>query len=486
MGAVQCIFKRRTNAVVEPLVLCGPVIGNVTETTANVLLEIDETTVMTCIARPVEGGIPIQATLSLVRNIPRVFELIGLSPSTIYSITFEPLAVVQELELRERGCKIRTCQRAVDTSRVRFVALSCDWPSRLEAKAQNPWDHVATLCKEGDCDVVLHLGDQVYTWANGCTTAAMRIMDNIKKPGLTEAVKCKMQTNAAAKLQESYQCTWSQPSCAIALAHSSHHMIWSDNDVTNDFTVARKQDGSQEFLPEYLTIGMCVYRMYQRALWDPAGSVDQAVLRSQERMEEWHFHTYGPCGVFLMDLRGNRIRPNGELYGGLPPLISEQQRISVERAFETCGMTCMILCSEIPFVSEKPEGIRQKAEKFPFLKDHWPYQLDELVWILELCFSWKSANPNRELIMIAGDIHISVDSVITDSLTGLSIRHITTSPITNSVSEFYPELKGQLNERFSYRHEPLHKQRTFCTVDVSWKDGKAVASVQLIGFPVPM
>ena len=30
--------------------------------------------------------------------------------------------------------------------------------------------------------------------------------------------------------------------------------------------------------------------------------------------------------------------------------------------------------------------------KIPFLVDHWPYCLDELVWLLELCFNFKASS----------------------------------------------------------------------------------------------
>jgi hypothetical protein len=30
-----------------------------------------------------------------------------------------------------------------------------------------------------------------------------------------------------------------------------------------------------------------------------------------EEIKEWHQHTYGPVGIFMFDLRGNRIDGNG-------------------------------------------------------------------------------------------------------------------------------------------------------------------------------
>merc|ERR1719221_2577946 len=129
-------------------------------------------------------------------------------------------------------------------------------------------------------------------------------MDLIREDlNIGPVLRKKMRNMAAKKLQESYRSTWAHKGVSVTLARSSHLMIWSDNDVTNDFTVARNPDGSQEFDPDYLKVAMDVYRMYQRQLWDPKCGEDQ----------EWHFHQYGPFGIFLMDMRGNRINQEGTI-----------------------------------------------------------------------------------------------------------------------------------------------------------------------------
>ena len=61
-----------------------------------------------------------------------------------------------------------------------------------------------------------------------------------------------------------------------------------------------------------------------------------------------------------------------------------------ENFFNTEGLQVIILANEIPFVGDDPVSIQEKAEKVDFLKDHWPYNLADLVRILDLCFTWKS------------------------------------------------------------------------------------------------
>eukprot|EP00929_Paragymnodinium_shiwhaense_P097462 TRINITY_DN5912_c0_g1_i1.p1 TRINITY_DN5912_c0_g1~~TRINITY_DN5912_c0_g1_i1.p1 ORF type:complete len:507 (+),score=67.87 TRINITY_DN5912_c0_g1_i1:92-1612(+) len=474
--AVDAPHKR-----LEALVLCGPVIGKVTDKTANVLLEIDETTHVTCVATPEDGSEQVSTSRTLDKHMPGVFQLQGLSPSTTYNISFVGLAAPQLVELQERGCKVRTVAPAEDLHHLRIVALSCDYPDQL-GKAENPWDRLATRSVAGDCDVMLHLGDQVYTWANGCASAAWRVMDLLGKDGVEPSLRLKMERSAAHKLQESYRSTWGLPSTAKTFSHASHLMIWSDNDVTNDFTVARNPDGSQMYSPEYLTVATSVYRSYQRQLWDPSTGQDLVQLGPDVReVQEWHFHQYGPFGIFMIDMRGNRITPQGVLKDG--PILSGQQRKALQDAFAAPGLACMLLCAEIPFVGDSPETIRKNAEKLAFLKDHWPYHLDDLLWLLELAFSWKAAVPGREVVMLSGDIHVSADSMIKDRHTGATIRSITTSPITNGVQPFFPALKGELNERYSYEHQPFPGQRTFCCLDLKHENGAAEVGIDLVCIP---
>jgi len=258
-------------------------------------------------------------------------------------------------------------------------------------------------------------------------------------------------------------------------------MIWSDNDITNDFTIARDKEGYQMWDKEYLSTAMRVYRMYQRALHDPNVVTGQEELDHRVEVEEWHAHIYGPLGVFLIDMRGNRIQPDGEIKpkhatpdDELPPVMSDRQKADMAAMFANEDLLCIMVCAEIPFAGEHPEGFREKAKKFPVLKDHWLYKMDELLFILDHAFKFKASKPGREVILLGGDIHVSVESVIKELSTGIEIRQITTSPITNDVSRFRPALEGVIDGRYEYKHiaEPFAKQRTFATFDFSFEGGK--------------
>ena len=255
-----------------------------------------------------------------------------------------------------------------------------------------------------------------------------------------------------------------------------------DNDVANDFTTMKNQEGAQKYHPKFLQCGMRTYREYQRRLWDP-----EAPLQLEEDVGEWHAHVYGSVGIFMFDLRGNRIDGEGNQMSE-NPLISDAQWEHLERFFATEGLRAVVLCSETPFVGDEPDIIKEKVETNPqmdFLRDHWPFNSDELVRLLDLCFTWKSEGEDsgvgRDVLLIGGDIHCGVTSVIRDEETGLQINHLTTSPVTNHVCKFFPPPQGEISPRYNFSHLPLgQKFRNFADVRIEMDDNDVYIQAQLI------
>ena len=67
---------------------------------------------------------------------------------------------------------------------------------------------------------------------------------------------------------EKYRNIWTKKATRWSLQQGSHLMIWSDNDVANDFTTMKDQSGEQAYPPAFLQVGIEMYRDYQRLLWD--------------------------------------------------------------------------------------------------------------------------------------------------------------------------------------------------------------------------
>ena len=135
----------------------------------------------------------------------------------------------------------------------------------------------------------------------------------------------------------------------------------------------------------------------------PIGTCASLPSVSAETLEEGHFHTYGPCGILMIDMRGNRIRPTGRLRDGEPPLLSFHQRRMIEAAFATPGLSCMLVAAEIPFVGASIEKCNDPKvlKQTPFLADHWAHCPSELTWLLDQCFAFKAGFEGREVLLLA-------------------------------------------------------------------------------------
>ena len=249
-------------------------------------------------------------------------------------------------------------------------------------------------------------------------------------------------------------------------------MIWSDNDVANGFTTLKLENGEQAYHPQFIQCGMEVYREYQRRLWDSNCS---SKIPIDVEVEEWHSHVYGngKIGIFLFDLRGNRITPEG-IQKSENSLLSDKQWQDFEVFMSNPELRAVILGSETPFIGEEPAETRKKVENISdliFLKDHWYFNEEELLRLVKICFDWKAKGDGmHDLIFIAGGIHCGpcgVTSILTDEETGLQINHFTTSPVTNHVCDFFPALTGKLSDRFNFVNFPLGKSfRNYLDVEI--------------------
>ena len=67
--------------------------------------------------------------------------------------------------------------------------------------------------------------------------------------------------------------------------------------------------------------------------------------------------SYGPVGIFLMDMRGNRITANGVQHSD-NVMVSNEQWDAILQFYNNPDLKVIILCSEIPFVGDEPETIQ--------------------------------------------------------------------------------------------------------------------------------
>ena len=135
-------------------------------------------------------------------------------------------------------------------------------------------------------NTVLHLGDQIYP-DNEDIANADKTFNNIFDE-LPEHKQQSMMERGWELYRNKYRKVFSLEGKVDLMSKVSNLTIWSDNDVANDFTTMKNEDGSQKYHPNFLQCGMRTYREYQRCLWDPESSPDL-----NEEVGEWHSHIYG-------------------------------------------------------------------------------------------------------------------------------------------------------------------------------------------------
>eukprot|EP01120_Amphizonella_sp_Union-15-10_P002908 TRINITY_DN131_c0_g1_i5.p1 TRINITY_DN131_c0_g1~~TRINITY_DN131_c0_g1_i5.p1 ORF type:complete len:520 (-),score=128.09 TRINITY_DN131_c0_g1_i5:67-1626(-) len=451
-------------------VLVGPVIGKVDSTSANILLEVNGNSFVTVHLVPENSKKAKVVTLEqeMPRNIPHVFVVTGLVPKTTYNVCFSGL---NKKNIVENVGKFTTLPKKI--KKLGIIALSCDRPERIKDGETNMWKLVEDKLNSNEVQIVLHLGDQVYGQKE--LTDAFVILRQAQQDGIENDQQLyKVCEKVQQRLADIYRFTWGLGHTAKSLARGSHLMIWSDNDLYNDFTITK-----DDLAPLQIHLGHMVYRRYQRQLWDPN-------YKDSESCEEECFQKIGPVGILLLDMRGNRIDFEGrQLLNN--PIVSEEQWKLIDQVFSDDSLKVLVVCAEIPFVEDTPERTIASSKKpgLEFLTDHWTANPAELERILKIFFDWKAAGKGeREIVLIGGDIHVGVDTVITDDTTGITIRQLTATPITNHVTEFFPPLENKIFGRFSYKHTAV-KVRNFAQIDISVEDNGVKVKSELIRDPNP-
>ena len=127
-------------------------------------------------------------------------------------------------------------------------------PSRLLLGQLNPWKFITNKIIDSssdnnvDIDVILHLGDQVYPDDENISHAAKifaKLYDD-----MDESKQNDMMDRGRELYREKYRKDFNMPFKKEVLAKVSNLMIWSDNDVANDFTTLKLYSSGMNFFQD--------------------------------------------------------------------------------------------------------------------------------------------------------------------------------------------------------------------------------------------
>jgi len=202
---------------------------------------------------------------------------------------------------------------------------------------------------------------------------------------------------------------------------------------------------------------------------------------------EWHFHVWGPLGVFCLDVKESRIwKGRTGANASDSPLLSDEQWRCFSDALATENLNTIVLTCEVPFIDDSIGDARYKATdpSHGHLDMHWPFHGSELLRLLNGLFDWKHAEKGREVVLIGGGINVGVDTLIRHSGGGDEIRQFIVGPAASTPeTDLWAERTGSLDENITYEHGKVLKENNCCYCGVKGDEVGDIATTSLVCTP---
>ncbi|KAK2166162.1 hypothetical protein LSH36_41g11018 [Paralvinella palmiformis] len=480
-------------------ILCGPVIGLVTQSTAIVLLEVDDDADVTMELKI--SGKSHSRKKSLRAKTPTVYEFDGLQENKTYQI------LVPEVSKKHLG-EVRTLP--LDIKKINVAVVSCDL-AKLQSKV-DMWERLYYDGRRDDVQILMHIGDNVYIDEEvsydmtnqeliedeSRLLNAKKVDQNIPYVRARSVLSGLSQDDWESKRQEileiyrdKYRRVWGRPSKARCLAHFSNLMILDDHDIRDDFG-SEPQDGDPDHKEYFLGhIALQVYHEYQRQLWDP-----DVMSKREELYNEFYCITHGPLGILMLDARMitscymPKRDPGDDTYYG------KEQTADFRRQFAGNGeVRLWLIAASLPLMFLKRK-INELAERTKIADDMAGFinvhHKSDFVPMLDMFRKWKERRgPGSDIMILAGDVHIGGFTDIyhkRDNKKSLVCRQVTTSPICNKHWKFHEYKAIRTMMRFTesygsygYHHYDWVNQCNFAILKIDFSNPSLLKySVELV------
>jgi phosphodiesterase/alkaline phosphatase D-like protein len=421
----------------------GPIIGEVTDTTARILIEVDSDDHIICEAIDINNNIVSDAK-GFTKDRPSVFKLQGLIPDTKYRIVFK--------EVVNNYPKGSFKTYKTNTDSLNIAVVSCNFLGRRQET--DLWaDLRDRYIIPGNVDLLIHAGDQIY----GDSTFA-RSLETIKSNN-PKSKKAQNEQILEA-YRRLYRAWWAESSTRDVLANVPNLMIWDDHEIRDDWGSRREDYNSRTEEYRIGTLARQVYREYQRQLWEDLPHND----------EEEHFHVWGTIGVLFVDQRGGRSFGRDVAR----PYLGSRQWNNIVNTLKTGALSkirALIIVTSVPLVYLGSNITRSGVSIVDDLYDHWSHPINnkEQIEMLRALRDWKQTIPGqRELLVVGGDVHIGGHTDIKHE--GITIyKQLITSPIANTPPKWYEfygllllsEAEERLTSSYSYEHHNFTNKRNY-------------------------
>ncbi|KAK1942219.1 hypothetical protein P3T76_006541 [Phytophthora citrophthora] len=185
-----------------------------------------------------------------------------------------------------------------------------------------------------------------------------------------------------------------------------------------------------------------------------------------QRGEEFLFEV-GSIGIFLLDLRSNRLEPGGSQMSENELLSNVQWRF-IEETLERTDLRLLLVCSESPVIDDVI------TEVTDVISETWSADGPAQARFLSQLFEWKLQQPNREFVVISGGnpIRCFGRMRVKDAKLRTEAEQVTVGAISAYSSQSETSKRsGTLHDRFEFQHEELVSEK--CFVELKLESGQS-------------
>ena len=397
----------------EPSVI---VVGYCTDTSARIFCCAMGNGPQSSVARiawRVAGDTPVQTQEKELRPADpcqfEVFELEGLPQSAAleYAIDVAPSSrkLTDKNKLLKQSPKSFRLLPSGRPMRLGLVSCNGVFQESDEKRRYDLWKKLKRAIDRGEIDMIVHGGDQIYAdpiW--------MAYDSDHRNQGLTPIDKKRVEEVTREYRRWYVEKTWNAPDVAAVLCSCPNVMTWDDHDIFDGYGSNHGDDKPAQ--QAFLHAAKQAYEEFQLS-HGPAALHDESCLRG---------FTHNGVGILLLDTRTNRNWEKGAVLG-------EAQFEAIDRWCEENlnDLKRLYVVSSIPLIhvnvalAETLRKIMPGTEGVEDdLRDCWTASRnrDECQRLAKRLFSILRDNPELQLTVLSGDVHVGAIGEIRSTLKG--------------------------------------------------------------------
>ena len=421
-------------------------------------------------ARFLESRIPRR----LLEGLPTSLAVGDLTPNTRYTVRFRvacdraaaEVAAPVPCVTQFAASRFRTFPGGGITldsaSGISIGAVSCNdrsatqlTPGRTEAY-ESMWGALWRRVEKGDVDLLLHTGDHVYldhaqdresAGAKSAVEVARQLLGgaSVSSSGAWDVYR----NEIVHMFRREYVAAYQQPYVADVLANVPNMMQMDDHEIMDDIGETHATFSSvDQFVAQ---LAYVVYTEYEVQLtrdveWEASAlssasrrATDKSVLAAAGVLP-FHAHAWGDVGMLFVETRASRTlfrqenvdggndRQQTSSGGGVN--ISDGVIVPVQKEFIEASV-CVHShrrggCDAVNFSAARllvvvvPQPVvfisRALGDFGKMVVDDWGGYFgsspSDQVWFLDILSSWQAQSGDRRVVLVSGDLHLSLASVV--------------------------------------------------------------------------